>query len=177
MSDISDFSELPMQAEGLFCKLDQLGIAHETVTHPPIFTVEEAKSVRDLLRGAHTKNLFLRNKKGAMWLVTLMEDKRVDLKRLSALLNAGKLSFGSPERLLSNLGVRPGSVTPFSVINDTDHNVTLILDRDLMEFETLNFHPLRNDQTTNIAATDLLVFARAVSHMPTILEIPQRTET
>ncbi len=112
-----------------------------------------------------------------MWLVTLMEDKRVDLTRLSEILNAGKLSFGSPERLLSNLGVLPGSVTPFSVINDADHNVTLILDRDLMEFETLNFHPLRNDQTTNIAATDLLVFARAVSHMPTILEIPQRTET
>lgn len=174
MSETPDFSHLPTQAAVLLARLDSLGIPHETVSHPAVFTVDEAKLVRDLVSGAHTKNLFLKNKKGAMWLVTLMEDKRVDLKALGEVLGAGKLSFASAERLLEHLGVIPGSVTPFAIINDRDHAVTLVLDRDMLDHETLNFHPLRNDQTTNIRSADLLEFAKAENHMPTIIDIPQR---
>ena len=170
-----DFSQLPTQAEALLAKLDAFGIAHETTSHPPVFTVEQAKSVRQLVKGGHTKNLFLRNKLGGLWLVTLMEDKRVDLKALGLVLGAGKLSFAKPEQLVQHLGVFPGSVTPFAVINDRDQAVTLVLDQDLLAQETLNFHPLRNDRTTNIAAQDLLVFAEAVSHRPHVISIPQRT--
>ncbi len=171
----SDFSQLPTQAEALLAKLDTLDIVHETTNHPPVFTVEEAKSVRHLVKGAHTKNLFLRNKRGALWLVTVMENKRVDLKALGLVLGAEKLSFAKPEQLVQHLGVFPGSVTPFALINDPSRAVTLVLDQDLLAEETLNFHPLRNDQTTNIAAQDLLVFAEAVFHRPHVISIPQRT--
>ena len=172
-----NFSELPTQAKDLFARLDDLGVAHETLDHPLVFTVDDAKSVRKLTKGGHTKNLFLRNKKGSMWLVTLMEDKRVDLKMLGETLGAGKLSFASPERLIKYLGVFPGSVTPFSVMNDVNQAVTLVLDQDMFDHETLNFHPLRNDQTTNIAAEDLLVFVKSVSHIPSVIHIPQRTKS
>ena len=112
----------------LFARLDELGLAHRTVEHAPVFTVEEAKQHRGVLPGHHIKNLFLRNKKEEMWLVVALEDRAIDLKRLGERLGAGRLSFGSPERLRTYLGVEPGSVTPFSVINDADHAVRLVLD-------------------------------------------------
>src|SRR3954468_15052790 len=115
----------------LFAKLEALGIAQHTVEHPPVFTVEEAKALRGNLPGHHIKNLFLRNKKEQMWLVVALEDRAIDLKRLGEALGAGRLSFGSPERLQKYLGVEPGSVTPFAVINDTGHQVTLVLDEGL----------------------------------------------
>ena len=169
-----DFSDLPTQAHEVLARLDALGIAHETLQHPPVFTVEEAKHVRELTRGGHVKNLFLRNKKGAMWLITLMEDKRVDLKALGEILNAGKLSFASPQRLKEFLGVYPGSVTALAIINDTAGQVALVLDQDLFDHETINVHPLRNDQTTNLRTKDLVAFAKAQNHMPAVIEIPQR---
>jgi Ala-tRNA(Pro) deacylase len=155
----------------LFARLDALGIAHRTVTHPPVFTVEEAKALRGTLPGAHIKNLFLRNKKEEMWLVVALEDRQVDLKRLGEVLGAGRLSFGSPERLGRHLGVEPGSVTPLSLINDAAHVVRLALDR-AIEGDLVNVHPLVNTMTTAMAAADLLRFFAATGHAPQWLDFP-----
>ena len=171
-----DFEALPTSSEQVLARLAALGIAQETITHPPVFTVEEAKTVRDLTTGAHVKNLFLRNKKGGMWLITLMEDKRVDLKALGEVLNAGKLSFGSPERLQEFLGVYPGSVTALAIVNDTGGQVAFVMDQDLFDHDTVNVHPLRNDRTTNLKTQDLLAFAKAENHMPAVIQIPTRTD-
>ena len=157
--------------EQLFAKLDALGIAHRTVSHPPVFTVEEAKKQRGELPGAHIKNLFLRNKKEEMWLVVALEDRQVDLKRLGEVLGAGRLSFGSPERLARHLGVEPGSVTPLSLINDSARIVHLALDRGL-ETHLVNVHPLVNTMTTAVAAADLLRFFSATGHAPRWLDFP-----
>ena len=111
-----------------------LGIAYQNHAHAAVFTVEEAKALRGELTGGHIKNLFLRNKKEEMWLVVAEEDKRIDLKALGERLGAGKLSFGSPDRLLRYLGVLPGAVTPFGIINDKDRKVKVVLDRDLLGY-------------------------------------------
>jgi len=161
--------------EQLFVKLDALGIAHRTVTHPPVFTVEEAKALRGALPGAHIKNLFLRNKKEEMWLVVALEDRQVDLKRLGEVLGAGRLSFGSPERLARHLGVEPGSVTPLSLINDTAGAVRLALDRGIENGPgsgVVNVHPLVNTMTTAVTAADLLRFFTATGHRPLWLDFP-----
>ena len=120
-----------LDPQQLFARLDQLGIAHRTAEHPPVFTVEEAKALRGNLSGHHIKNLFLRNKKEEMWLVVALEDRAIDLKRLGEALGAGRLSFGSAERLKRHLGVEPGSVTPLALINDEARAVRLVLDRGL----------------------------------------------
>ena len=171
-----DFSALPTSSEQILAYLDSLAIAHTTLTHPPVFTVEEAKAVRHLTPGAHVKNLFLRNKKGAMWLLTLPEDKRVDLKALGEVLGAGKLSFASAERLQTYLGVYPGSVTALAIYNDIGGQVAFVMDRDLLDHETINVHPLRNDQTTTMKTEDVLVFAKSLNHMPAIISIPTRID-
>ncbi len=139
--------------------------------HPPVFTVEEAKAQRGELPGSHIKNLFLRNKKGAMWLVTCLEDRRIDLKALGTALEAGRFSFGSAERLMTYLGVLPGAVTPFAVINDKDAHVQVVLDRGLLDHDPINAHPLVNDMTTAIAAEDLIRFLEAVGHPPRIFDL------
>jgi len=157
--------------EELFAFLDRLGIVTSTVDHPPVFTVEEARTLRGDLPGGHSKSLFLRNKKGAMWLVVAEEDRPIDLKALGARLGAGRLSFGSPERLMRHLGVIPGAVTPFAVINDSDGVVQVVLDRGLFEHDPLNFHPLVNTKTTTIAGAGLLQFLDAVGHPPQIIDL------
>src|SRR3984885_13695556 len=122
----------------LFARLAELGIAQRTVEHPAVFTVEEAKALRGDLPGHHVKNLFLCNKKEEMWLVVALEDRAIDLKRLGEVLGAGRLSFGSPDRLRRVLGVEPGSVTPFAVVNDETHQVRLVLDSGLKEGGPVN---------------------------------------
>lgn len=156
----------------LFAKLEALGIAQRTVEHPPVFTVEEAKALRGNLPGHHIKNLFLRNKKEEMWLVVALEDRAIDLKRLGEALGAGRLSFGSPERLRRVLGVEPGSVTPFALVNDETQVVRLALDRGLMEGGPVNAHPLVNTMTTAIASADLLRLFEATGHTPLWLDFP-----
>jgi Ala-tRNA(Pro) deacylase len=156
----------------LFARLDQLGIAHRTVEHPPVFTVEEAKALRGNLPGHHIKNLFLRNKKEEMWLVVALEDRAVDLKRLGERLGAGRFSFGSPDRLRRQLGVEPGSVTPLALINDADRVVRLALDRGLAEGGPVNAHPLTNTMTTALSGPDLLRFFAATGHEPLWLDFP-----
>lgn len=154
----------------LFERLRELDIAVETIHHPPVFTVDQAKALRGDLAGCHTKNLFLSDKKAAMWLVVCREDRGIDLKALAVILGSGRLSFGSPERLMKYLGVRPGAVTPFAVINDKTGHVQVALDRDMLELEPWNFHPLTNDMTTSIAAREMLRFLEAESHPAKLLD-------
>lgn len=162
---------LPTSAEQLLARLAELGIASRTVDHDAVFTVEEAKALRGELPGGHIKNLFLRNKKEEMWLVVAEEDKRIDLKALGELLGAGKLSFGSPDRLMTYLGVLPGAVTPFSIINDKDRKVTVVLDQDLLEKNPVNCHPLVNTKTTALSPQDLLRFLEAEGHKPQVMRL------
>jgi Ala-tRNA(Pro) deacylase len=156
----------------LFARLAALGIAQHTVEHPPVFTVEEAKALRGNLPGHHIKNLFLRNKKEEMWLVVALEDRAIDIKRLGEALGAGRLSFGSPDRLRRHLGVEPGSVTPFALVNDETRVVRLALDRGLAEGGPINAHPLVNTMTTAIEIADLLRLFEATGHAPRWLDFP-----
>jgi Ala-tRNA(Pro) deacylase len=153
----------------LFAYLDDLGVAHQTVQHAPVFTVEEARTLRGKIAGGHTKNLFLRDKKGALFLVVAPEDAAIELKSLHRLLGAsGRFSFGSAELMRETLGVEPGSVTPFAVINDRAGRVTVVLDAAMMMQHTLNFHPLINTGTTTISRDGLLKFLEATGHRPRI---------
>jgi Ala-tRNA(Pro) deacylase len=161
-----------LDPQQLFARLDKWGIAHRTVEHPPVFTVEEAKALRGNLPGHHIKNLFLRNKKEEMWLVVALEDRAIDLKRLGEVLGAGRLSFGSADRLKRHLGVEPGSVTPLSLVNDKGHAVRLVLDRGMADGGPVNAHPLVNTMTTALAPADLLRFFEATGHTPRWLDFP-----
>ena len=158
-------------ADGLMAYLQGLGIVTTTVNHPPLYTVEDSKALRGDLPGGHCKNLFLRNKKGLMWLVVCPEDRVLDLKDLGDRIGAGRVSFGSPERLMTHLGVLPGAVTPFAVMNDADRRVQVVVDDPLMAESLLNFHPLVNDQTTTIAPADLMKFLIAVDHRPVVMPL------
>jgi Ala-tRNA(Pro) deacylase len=155
----------------LLSRLDALGIVTTTVDHPAVFTVEESKRLRGDLLGAHTKNLFLKDKKGHLWLVVALEDRDVDLKALRKEIGAAQLSFGKPDLLSKVLGLEPGSVTPFGVINDTGGQVTVILDKGLLAFDVLNFHPLTNTATTQISPEGLQTFLRDTRHKPTIIAL------
>lgn len=164
----------PATPDDLFRRLDSLAIATRTISHPPVFTVEESKELRGQLEGGHTKNLFLRNKKGKMWLVTCLEDRDIDLKALDARLESGRLSFASAERLMKYLGVIPGAVTPFALMNDTSGAVRAVLDKAMIEdYDVLNFHPLDNAMTTAIAPHDLVSFLNAVGHPPEFLDFTE----
>jgi Ala-tRNA(Pro) deacylase len=166
--------EQPEPVTELYAKFDALGIAHKTYEHAPVFTVEEAAHLYESQPGGHTKNLFLKDKKGGLWLVVCRDDLRVDLNALSKTLDAPRFSFGSAALLVETLGVQPGSVTPFAIVNDKANKVRVVLDEGMFAFAVLNFHPLRNDRTTAIAANDLPKFLRACGHEPLIAHIPER---
>jgi Ala-tRNA(Pro) deacylase len=157
--------------EDLLARLEELGIETVTVEHPPVFTVAESSRLERELPGGHTKNLFLKDRKGRLFLVVALGHARIDLKSLHKVLGSDRLSFGSPELLMEVLGMTPGSVTPFALINDGDRRVTVVLDADMMRHERLNCHPLANTATTNIAREDLLAFIRACGHEPRILAV------
>jgi Ala-tRNA(Pro) deacylase len=152
----------PADRAALLAFLDAHGIAHATLDHAPVFTVEEGAEIKAALPGGHTKNLFLKDAKGQLWLICALGDTRVDLKRTATAIGAAKLSFGSPERLYAALGVRPGSVTAFALINDRNGVVRLVLDRALLNQELVNFHPLANDATTTVSREGLLSFLKAL---------------
>jgi Ala-tRNA(Pro) deacylase len=159
---------MPASRQDLFNRLADLGIETRTVEHEPLFTVAESSQLERQLSGAHTKNLFLKDEDGSLFLVIAMASTRVDLKALAKTLRAGRFSFGKPDLLFEALGVPPGSVTAFAVINDTTHRVRLIFDAELMKHDTINCHPLENTATTNIARDDLLRFIRTCGHEPRI---------
>ena len=149
----------------------------QTVTHAPVFTVGEARELRGAVAGGHTKNLFLRDKKGAAYLVVAPENAAIELGSLHRALGAsGRFSFGSAELMGELLGVAPGSVTPFAVINDKDQRVTVVLDTTLMAHAMLNFHPLVNTGTTTISREGLLKFLESTGHLPRIEPISAATE-
>lgn len=155
----------------LFDRLRALGIETVTVEHAPMFTVEQSQALRGQLPGAHTKNLFLLDKNGRMVLVVAKEDTRVDLKSLATRLHLGRFSFAKPDLLKNVLGVKPGSVTPFCLINDSARKVEVVVDRALLEFEEVNCHPLENTATTRLKTADLLRFIRACGHEPIVLPL------
>jgi Ala-tRNA(Pro) deacylase len=162
---------MPATPDDLFAFLDSLGIAHPTVSHPPVFTVEEAKILRGKVPGTHTKNLFLKDRRDAVFLVVAREEAAIELKTLHQGLGAGRFSFGSAELMRALIGVEPGAVTPFAAINDTGGRVTVVLDRAMMDQPVLNFHPLVNTMTTSIGSGDLLRFLEATGHVPRIFSV------
>jgi Ala-tRNA(Pro) deacylase len=166
---------MPTTPDQLFAALDAIGIAHTTVKHAPLFTVEQSRALRGQIAGGHTKNLFLRDKKNALYLVVAEEDAAIELKGLHRLLGAtGRFSFGSADLLREVLGVTPGAVTPFGAINDTEGRVTVVLDAALMAHETINCHPLANTMTTSLKRGDLIKFLQSTGHEPRIERISAR---
>jgi Ala-tRNA(Pro) deacylase len=166
---------MPKTPEELFAALDALGIPHQTVKHPPLFTVEQSRSLRGQILGGHTKYLFLRDKKHSLYLVVALEDAEINLKGLHRLLGAtGRFSFGSADLLREVWGVEPGAVTPFGAINDVDARVTVVLDAAMMEHAKLNYHPLVNTMTTSIAHDDLVNFLESTGHSPRIERVSGR---
>lgn len=163
---------MPATPEDLFRLLDTVGITHETHWHQPVFTVAESQALRGTLPGGHSKNLFLKNKKGDLWLVTAAEDAAVDLKALTKTLGAGRLSFGKPDLLTEVLGVEPGSVTPFGLMNDTERRVVFVLDQRLAAMAPLNFHPLVNNATTAISPAGFRSFLEVTGHATVAVEFP-----
>jgi len=162
---------MPNSREQLFQRLAELGIETNTVEHDAVYTVEEARALRGDLPGAHSKNLFLKDKKGVIWLVVCDADRPIDLKVLRKQIGAGHLSFGKPDLLEEILGVEPGAVTPFGLINDQERRVQVVLDKEMLEASPLNFHPLDNTATTQIEAHDLIAFIRSCGHDPRIVEL------
>lgn len=166
----------PESPEGLLARLGAMGIEVHTVTHPPLFTVEESKRLRGELPGGHSKNLFLRPAKGPgpFLLAVLEEDRRVSVNALARHLGAGRVAFAAAEELMAQLGVEPGSVTPFGLVNAAPGAVRSVFDRRLMEdHEWVHFHPLTNTMTTAIRPPDLLRFLRALGHAPEVLDLPE----
>ena len=158
-------------ADALFALLDRAGIAHVTLWHAPVFRVGEGAEIKAKLAGGHTKNLFVRDKKGTPFLVVAQEDTEIELKSLHRRLGAsGRFSFGSRELMAELLGVEPGSVTPFALINDRAHRVTLILDAALTRADPVNFHPLTNTGTTQVSAAGFLKFMTTIGVEPMVVE-------
>jgi Ala-tRNA(Pro) deacylase len=165
---------MPAASDDLIAYLDSLGIATTTIEHPPLHTVEESQALRGEIPGGHVKNLFVKDKKGRLFLLVLGEETPVDLKRVHEKIGAqGRVSFGSPELLQEVFGVRPGAVTPFGAINDREGRVSIVLDAAMMRQARLNFHPLVNTRTTGLASGDLMKFLRAAGHEPMVVELGQ----
>jgi Ala-tRNA(Pro) deacylase len=146
----------------LFAFFDAHGIDHATLEHAAVFRVGEGDAALDALPGGHSKNLFLEDAKGAQWLVSALQTTRIDLKALPATIGSGRLSFGKPERLRASLGVGPGSVTAFALINDPGRRVSFVLDRALGEADPVNFHPLENTATTSVSQAGFRRFLAAI---------------
>ena len=164
-------------AAELFAFLDAHGIAHRTVEHPPVFTVAEGHEIKAAMPGGHTKNLFLKDAKDQLWLVSALGETAIDLKALPKAIGAARLSFGSAELMQEVLGVTPGSVTAFALINDTERRVQFVLDQALVAHETVNFHPLTNAATTAVSNQGLMDFLAALNVDPILVDFTSLTRT
>lgn len=162
---------MPATSDDLFALFDRLGIRAVTHRHEPAFTVEEGHRVWGAIPGLHCKNLFLKDGKGKLWLVVAPADRRVDLKALPAKIGAARLSFGSASLLVEVLGIEPGSVTPFAVINDSGQRVSVVLDFWMMTQELVNYHPLRNDMTTTLTPAELTRFFEHTGHALRLVDL------
>ena len=157
-------------SQPLFSCLDRLGIAHSTIEHQPVFTVDDGRDWKHEIPGLHCKNLFMKDAKGRIALAVLPGDKRANIKGIEKQAALARLSFGKAELLKQTLGVEPGSVTPFALINDRERRVIVILDVDMMAAELVNYHPLRNDASTTIRSDDLMKFVRALGYEPLVFD-------
>ena len=157
----------------LYALLDKLGLPHHTQEHAAVFTVDAGADIKARMPGGHSKNLFLKDKAGNYVLVSALGSTIITLNQLHKRIGTKRLSFGKPEALLELLGVVPGSVTVFSVLNDTEHKVRLILDKALFEYEAVWFHPMRNTASTRIKPDDIKTFAEATGHPPTLIDFGQ----
>lgn len=144
---------------------------HATIEHPPVYTVEEARAQTGHLPGAHCKNLFLKDKKGALWLVTCLDHRRLDTGRLAKALGAARLSFGRPELLAEVLGVEPGAVTPLALVSDRERRVQPVLDAGVLAQDIVNVHPIDNAATTALASSDLVRFLESLGYRPLTLDL------
>lgn len=160
----------PWTPESLLDWLARMGIDCPTSHHPPLRTVADSQRHREVEEGAYTKNLFVRNKKGRMWLLTLLEQRSVDLKRIAKSLGAGNFSFASEERLMRHLGIAPGAVSPLALINDAGKSVTFVLDREILGYDIVHLHPLDNSMTTTLTREDFLDFLAAIDHAPVLFD-------
>ena len=161
---------MPATPQDLYGLLDRIGVEHRTLEHEAVFRVEEGLQIKAALPGGHTKNLFLKDAKGQLWLISALGETRIDLKALPTVIGSAKLSFGKEEILWEALGVRPGSVTLFAMINDTDHKVRLVLDRALLDHQMVNFHPLANTATTAVSCEGMMRFVQALGIEPLIVD-------
>lgn len=164
-------SSTPLTKPGLLSLLTDLGLQTSTIEHPPLHTVEEAQSWRGDLPGGFCKNLFLKDKKGVLWLIVTLEERNVKLNSLPKALGSARLSFASADLMWEVLGVRPGSVTPFALANDTAQRCRLVLDAPMLALPKLNYHPLTNEATTTISTQDFLKFVRHCGHEPIIIDL------
>lgn len=163
---------MPATPDQLLARLQELGIATTTHRHPPVFTVAESRELRGVLPGAHCKSLFLRDREGGFWLAAMLEQRRISVNALARAMGAKRVSFASAAELMEHLGVIPGAVTPFGLINDHGHRVRPVLDAAMMrESALLNFHPLDNAMTTAISPDGLLRFIAACGHAPRLVEL------
>jgi Ala-tRNA(Pro) deacylase len=160
----------PFDRDRLLDWMTARGLSPVTHDHPPVFRVEEGLELKASMPGAHTKNLFLKDKKGAVWLVSARQDTVVDLKRLPRAIGSDRLSFGREELLWELLGVRPGSVTALALINDPARRVTFVLDRALWEADVVNFHPLTNAATTALSQADFRGFLTMLGREPIVVD-------
>ena len=159
MNASSDYAHaLPTSPEALYNLLKDLEIQFKVFKHPPLFTVNDAKKYRENMRGFHTKNLFLRDKKKKSYLVIAQEDSVIDLALLTERIKSSRLSFGSKERLFEELGVFPGAVTPLSVINNKKKNINIFLDSRMLGQDTIFCHPLVNDRTISLSYNSLIIY-------------------
>lgn len=158
-------------SDQLLQHLASLGIKTTTTQHEAVFTVEQARALRGEIPGGHCKNLFLKDKKGVLWLVVCLEDALIDLKGLPARIGSARISFGNAELLREVLGVEPGSVTPFALINDKAHKVKVVLDEKMMACDVVSYHPLVNTATVTLTPDDLLKFISDCGHEPQIIRL------
>ena len=161
---------MPASPSDLFAYLDKLGIDHKTVDHPATFTVEEGRHLKASMPGGHTKNLFMKDKDGVIVLISAWADSQLKLNQLHKKIGTRRLSFASAELMVECLGVEPGSVTAFALMNDPDQRVRFIADAALMGFDTVNFHPLANTATTAISREGFHRFVEATGHALTVVD-------
>lgn len=173
-SSEEDLPPLPTTPDQLFAILDELEIKYEVFNHKPIFTVAEGLDMERNIPGLHCRNLFIRDKKGKMFLVVAANETKVNMKELQTKLECGRLSFGSHDRLWQYLGIRTGSVCPFCIINDKAGDVEIILDEYMMNAELVNYHPLDNSMTMGLTPQDLIKFIKHTGHEPRTMDIAAR---
>lgn len=166
---------MPASQADLFAFLDAHGVTHSTLQHPAVFRVEDGLEIKAAMPGGHSKNLFLKDGKGQLWLISALGETTIDLKTLPGVIGSARLSFGSPERLFEALGVTPGSVTALALINDPDHHVRFVADKALMEADPVNFHPLANTATTALSREGFAAFLAAVGVAPLVVDFAALT--